>query len=255
MNALIIEDEVIAAETLSRLLSEIRPECAILDVLQTVEDCVEWFESNPSPDLVFMDIHLADGSSFTIFEKVEVACPIVFTTAYNEYALDAFEVNGIDYLLKPINKVRLQKALTKYENISHPHTNSVLINNLVEAFQIKQKQQRSHFLIPYKDKLLPLAINDIAYIYAEQKVAQVVTFDKQHYMLDYSLDEVMKNVDTERFFRVSRQYIVSHRAVKDISIWFSGKLAVNLSVPVSERILVSKGRVSEFKQWFTRNYR
>lgn len=254
MKAVIVEDEIIAAQTLQRLVQEIRPDCEILAVLQTVEEGVEWFASHPAPDLVFMDIHLADGSSFGIFDKTSVDCPIIFTTAYNEYALEAFEVNGIDYLLKPINKARLEQAIAKYDHFTYQGGNNDLISNLIATLNEKQNRHKTHFLIPHRDKLLPLAVGDIAYFMSEFKIARVTTFDGKSYSLDHSLEELMKNLDPEQFFRVNRQYIVAHKAIDDLSVWFAGKLSVNLKVPVSERIIVSKARVNEFKAWFTRDF-
>lgn len=253
MKIVIIEDEVVASKILQKLISEVRDDFDVEVVLQTVEDSIEWFSNHPSPDLVFMDIHLADGSSFSIFDKIEISAPIIFTTAYNEYALDAFEVNSIDYLLKPINKVRLTKALQKFDNISHRQDNSKMIKDLLDTLSEKENKKKTHFLISYKDKLLPLAVEDIAYMYADMKIAKAVTFDGNTYTLEYSLDELMKNLDPKNFFRINRQYILSHASVKDLSIWFVGKLVVNLKIPTDEKIYVSKNRVSDFKRWFTRD--
>lgn len=254
MKAIIIEDEVIACQTLKRYIRELRSDIEIVAMLQTVEESVEWFSTHPAPDLVFMDIHLADGSSFAIFEAVKVDCPVVFTTAYNEYALEAFEVAGIDYLLKPINKERLKQAIEKYESFRQKDENAVLIANLVATLNEKQNRRKTHFLVPHRDKLIPLIAEDIAYCSAEFKVARAVTFEGKSYSLDYSLEELMKHLDPEGFFRVNRQYIVAHRAINDLSMWFAGKLSVNLSVPVPEKIIVSKPRSAEFKAWYTRDY-
>lgn len=254
MKVIIIEDEIIAAQTLQRLIGEIRNDYEIEAVLQTVEESVEWFSAHPAPNLVFMDIHLADGSSFSIFDKVNIDCPIIFTTAYNEYTLEAFEVNGIDYLLKPISKARLAKAIHKFESISYKNDNQQIINKLIESMSEKHSRRKTHYLVPHKDKLIPLAIADIAYFYADMKIAKAVTFEERHYSLDHSLEELMKQLDHEQFFRVNRQYIVSHTAITDLSIWFTGRLAVNLNVPVAEKIVVSKAKSPEFKAWFTRDY-
>ena len=255
MKVVIIEDEIIAGQTLSRMITELRSDFEIVAVLQTIRKSKEWFAGNPMPDLVFMDIHLADGLSFAIFDQVQISCPVIFTTAYDQYALDAFETNGIDYLLKPINKPRLSKAIDKFDQISHRDDRNAadIMRQLMESLHTNQSRGKTHFLIPHKDKLIPLAMENIAYVYAEMKTARAVTFDGQNYPLDYSLDELMKNLDPELFFRVNRQYIVSHRAIKDVSIWFVGKLAVNLTVPIDEKIVVSKPRVPKFKAWFTRD--
>ena len=253
MNVVIIEDEIVAAQRLERLTHQIRPEYNIIATLQTIEEAVEWFSRNPSPNLIFMDIHLADGSSFAIFDKVRIECPVIFITAYSEHALDAFEVNGIDYLLKPINRERLIQAVVKFEKFGNSSDNPQLISSLIATLQEKQNKSKSHFLIPYKDKLIPLAVQDIAYIIAEFKIARVVTFNLQSYSIDHSLEELTKQLDPNDFFRANRQYIVAHKAINDLSVWFGGKLSVNLKIPTDERIIVSKAKVFDFKSWYTRN--
>lgn len=249
MKALIIEDENIAAQALESLVKETNPDIEIIAVLQTIEESVEWFEEHPMPDLVFMDIHLADGSSFAIFDKVEITCPIIFTTAYDEYALKAFEVNSIDYLLKPINKVDLERALNKYKNFTFNVDNASLEGLLAQMGGLKKKY-KSCFLIPERDKLIPLATSNIAYIFIDTKTVKAIALDGHTYYLNQTLDEIMAQLDPQQFFRANRQFIISRNAVKDLSVWFGNKLAVNLIVPVPEKIIVSKARVGEFKTWF-----
>lgn len=249
MKAVIIEDESVAAQALQSLVQEINPEVEIITVLQTIEESVMWFEENPMPDLVFMDIHLADGSSFAIFEQVDVTCPIIFTTAYDEYALKAFEVNSIDYLLKPINKDDLVRALGKYNNLASRVDNGSLKGLLAQMGGLK-KRYKTCFLIPERDKLIPLATSNIAYVYIDTKTVKAISMDGHTYYLNQTLDDVMAQLDPEVFFRANRQFIISRTAVKDMSIWFGNKLAINLSVPVPEKIVVSKARVGEFKTWF-----
>ena len=251
MRAVIIEDEIVAAQALKTLIGETDPDIQVIAVLQSIDESVEWFQTCPPPDLVFMDIHLADGSAFTIFEKTNIPCPIIFTTAYDEYALKAFEVNSIDYLLKPINKQDLKRAIDKYKNFSfHPDTNTELINRLLTSLKQDKASYKSYFLVPEKDKLIPLATNDIATICIDTKMVKAVTFDNRIYYLDMVLDDLMRQLDPSLFFRANRQYIIAHKAVKDISLWFGNKLSVNLTIPTSERIFVSKARVGEFKKWF-----
>lgn len=249
MKALIIEDESIAAQALETLIKETSPETEIIAVLQTIEESVEWFEENPMPDLVFMDIHLADGSSFAIFEKTEITCPIIFTTAYDEYALKAFEVNSIDYLLKPINKADLERALNKYKNFTAPSGQSSLEGLLARMDGLRRKY-KTCFLIPERDKLIPLATSNIAYIYIDTKTVKAIANDGHTYYLNQTLDDIMAQLDPEAFFRANRQFIIARSAVKDMSIWFGNKLAINLIVPTPEKIIVSKARVGEFKSWF-----
>lgn len=249
MNAIIVEDEAIAAEALKSLVHEIDEEINILVTLQSIDESVEWLQEHQMPDLVFMDIHLADGSAFKIFEQVKITCPIVFTTAYDEYALRAFEVNSIDYLLKPIDKRELERSINKYKDLtSYKKDNSELINRLLE--NINQHKHKNFFLVPEKDKLIPLAMSEIAYIFIDAKIVKAVSFENKVYYLDQTLDELMHQLDPSVFYRANRQYIISRMAVKDISIWFSGKLSINLKVPASERIIVSKMKAGEFKKWF-----
>jgi two-component system LytT family response regulator len=257
MKAVIVEDEIIAAQNLQRLIAQVNSSIEIIAVLESIEDSVEWFSLNPNPDLVFMDIHLSDGASFSIFEKVKIHAPIIFTTAYDEYALKAFEVNSIDYLLKPINIKDLERAINKFSQFSSAAlTNSTskedVIANMLAMMQKGREVYKSFFLIPHKDKFIPLSVNDIAYIYSENKIAQMVTFDKRTFYESSSLDEIHRQIDHARFFRANRQFIISHKAVKDISVWFDSKLSVNLTVEIKEKIIVSRVKASEFKDWYMR---
>lgn len=249
MKTIIIEDENVAAQALQTLLRELDSEMEIATVLQTIEESVEWFENNAMPDLVFMDIHLADGSSFAIFDQVDITCPIIFTTAYDEYALKAFEVNSIDYLLKPINKSDLERALRKYRTLS-TRDNGTSLEGLLAQMGGLRKKYKTCFLIPERDKLIPLATNNIAYIYIDTKTVKAISMDGHTYYLNQTLDDIMAQLDPQFFFRANRQFIISRHAVKDMTVWFGNKLAVNLSVPVPEKIIVSKARVGEFKTWF-----
>ena len=252
MKAIIIEDESVAAQALQSLIQEIDPDIEIVTILETIEESVEWFEEQPQPDLVFMDIHLADGSSFAIFDKVEITCPIIFTTAYDEYALKAFEVNSIDYLLKPINKSDLERALNKFQHLTAAakEQEKASLEGLLAQMGGAKKKYKTCFLIPERDKLIPLATSNIAYIYIDTKTVKAIAMDGHTYYLNQTLDNIMAQLDPEHFFRANRQFIISRQAVKDLSVWFGNKLAVNLSVPVPEKIIVSKARVGEFKTWF-----
>lgn len=251
MKALIIEDEVMAAKTLKKLLGEVSPGVEIVGVLESVEDSAEWIEENPMPDLVFMDIHLADGSSFAIFDRVSITCPIIFTTAYDEYALKAFEVNSIDYLLKPISKDSLERALHKFHTFSETRVNNDQMEKLMAQLGEKKKY-RNYFLLPERDKLVPLSVSNVAYAYIEAKTVKMVTFDGKAYYLTQTLDDLIAQLDPHEFFRANRQFVVARQAIKDVSVWFGNKLAINLLMETPERIIVSKARVGEFKSWFTK---
>ncbi len=250
MNVVIVEDEFAAALNLERLLKSIDDTINIITVLQNVDESIEWFSTNRLPDVVFMDIHLADGDSFSIFKSVEIRCPIIFITAYDQYALKAFEVNSIDYLLKPINKISLEKSLEKLKNFSLNSNNSDVIAQLMKTIQQSDKNHKKSFLIPFKDKLIPVSSNDIAYVYSMNKKAVITCFNNFEYTMDSSLDDFLKQLDPDLFYRANRQFIISHKAVSDLSMWFDGKLAVNLSVKTPERIIVSRIRASDFKKWY-----
>ena len=250
MKVVIVEDEYAAAQSFKRLLNSIDRQIEIITVLQNVDESIEWFSTNAMPDVVFMDIHLADGDSFSIFKSVEIRCPIIFTTAYDQYALKAFEVNSIDYLLKPISKKSLETALTKLKNFLPENNNTEVITELMKSLSQINKSYRKSFLIPFKDKLIPVLSDNIAYVYSQNKKSVITCFNKEEYVFDSSLDEFTKQLDPDHFIRANRQFIVSHRAVTDITIWFDGKLSLNISIPIPEKIIVSRARATDFKKWY-----
>lgn len=243
---LIIEDESIAAQHLERTLHDVIPDAQVDSILQSIEESVEYFKGGAHPDLVFLDIHLADGLSFRIFDSISIDCPIVFTTAYDQYALQAFKVNSIDYLLKPIGLDDLRRALDKLENLTSPPPPIP-----IAALASSLKHYRSHFLIPHLDKLVPVEISQIACLYIEDKLTRAILLGGQQHTIDKPLDLIMEQLDPDLFFRANRQYIVAHRAIKEISVWPIGKLALTLAVPTPDRIIISKARVPEFKTWYT----
>ncbi|MBR1513804.1 MAG: response regulator transcription factor [Bacteroidales bacterium] len=250
MRVLIIEDEVMAAKALKKVLKEVEPDVEVMGILETIEESVEWLQKKPLPDLMFMDIHLADGSSFAIFEQVSITCPVIFTTAYDEYALQAFEVNSIDYLLKPISKDALSRAMHKYHNLMDRSFDSSKLETLLTQLGEKKKY-RSCFLLPERDKLVPLPVGNIAYVFIDSKTVKIISLEQKTYYITQTLDDLMAQLDPSVFFRANRQFIVSRQSIKDVSVWFGNKLAINLVVETPEKIIVSKARVSEFKHWFS----
>jgi len=254
MRAVIIEDEKRAANHLKNLIREVDADIEIIAELQSINQSVKWFSENDLPDIVFLDIHLADGSSFEIFKEVNIGSPIIFTTAYDEYALKAFGVNSIDYLLKPINKDDLNRALTKIKTLSRIQVselnNSKTLNNLIETL-VREYTYKKTLLVSFKDKLIPLATKDIACFYTEYKIVKAVTFNYTIYIIDETLENLSRQLSPNNFFRINRQYIISRDAIKDASIWFSGRLVLNLKIPTSERIFVSRSNSNEFKQWLS----
>ncbi|MBQ1252996.1 MAG: response regulator transcription factor [Alistipes sp.] len=250
MNVLIIEDETAAASNLKAILKKVAPQYSVITILESIEESVEYFNcpTNIHPDLIFMDIHLADGESFHIFEHVNITSPIIFTTAYDEYALRAFKVNSIDYILKPIKEEDLVRAINKLSQLSGQERNDYQshIENVVE--DSKRESQRV-FLVHYKDKIIPLAIDDIAFFYTSNEKVSAFTYAGDKYVVDRTLEVLQSTLPGDEFFRANRQFIISRKAVKDIVVWFGSRLALNLIVETPEKIIISKARVPEFKQW------
>lgn len=246
MKVLIVEDETAALVNLTSLLAEVAPLAEVVATTESVTDTVKWFAGNPAPDLVFMDIHLADGEAFRIFEQCDIPSPIIFTTAYDKYALDAFRVNSIDYLLKPIKASDMSRALDKLARFTQS-------DKQIYADKISQiaKQQRSQqvYLIHVRDKIIPIKSEQIAFCYTLDEKVTITTLDAQTYPYDKSLDAIMGTLPGEKFYRANRQFIISREAVRDISVWFGSRLSLNLTVTTPERIIISKARVGEFKRW------
>jgi len=250
MKVLIVEDEILAARHLQSVLNEVG-NMQVLTVLDSIVTSLDWFESNPQPDLVFMDIHLADGSAFKIFENVNINCPIIFTTAYDEYAVKAFKVNSIDYLLKPVTSDAVIKALDKLRKLTGVSAVQPEIQQFIASFT-KEKSYKTHFLVPVKgSKLIPLLAKDIAMIHIEDGLVKAKTADEKSYILEYTLDELATILHPSDFFRANRQFIIARNSIKEVDFWFNNRLSVNLKVTVPEKIVISKVRVSEFREWFS----
>ncbi len=248
----IIEDERIAAANLQRLLKAELPQMQLEAVLASIEESVEYFSSHESPDLIFADIHLADGLAFDIFNSVAINCPVIFTTAYEQYALNAFKVNTVDYLLKPINPADLHHAINKLEKILMPSDLAPKTTEQKPLSPDSAPQYKSHFLIPANNRLIPLEVRQIACLYLEDRITRAILFDGRQQIMDGPLDSIMAQLNPDIFFRANRQYIIAHNAIREISIWPISKLAVSLSVATPSRIIVPKARVREFKEWYTK---
>lgn len=248
MKVIIIEDEAAAYTNIKNLLRQTDPAIEILDHFDTVVDSVTWLRSHPMPDLIFMDIQLADGSSFNIFECVTIEVPIIFTTAYDQFAIKAFEVNSIDYLLKPITLENVRKALDKYKRLN-PDTlrqSNGRIDQLVWNSEYLKR-----ILIPFKDRILPIKTEAIAYFYNTNGESSIMTRDGQSYTIGKSLDSMMIKLDPTLFFRVNRQFILSKEVIDSFTIWFDSRLRINLGLPTSEPVFVAKNKAAEFKAWLS----
>lgn len=253
MNILIIEDENLAAQRLEKLVRDIDHTIMVKGVTDSIESSVEWLSKNPTPDLILMDIELADGQSFEIFKRVEVTSPVIFTTAYDEFALKAFKVNSIDYLLKPVKSEDLKNSMEKLNNLrsmSEKTDGMENIKHLLEGlYQQKDDQYRKRFLAKSGQRFVPIEINDVAYFYSEDKMVFLKTGANQRYMLDFNLEQLEKELDPKNFFRANRQFILSNRAIQDIHSWFNGKLKVKVVPATSEEVIISRDKAAEFKSW------
>ncbi len=246
MRAIIIEDETAASRNLKVLLASSHPEIEVVAMLESVAESVEWFENNTAPDLVFMDIHLADGNAFHIFERVEISTPVVFTTAYDQYALDAFRVSSIDYILKPIKQEDLERAIAKFTSLTYAARKDYT-ERTVEM--VERSRTKKTILARVKDKIIPISEEDIAFFYTSNERVTLTTLDNKSYPIEGTLEGLYVDFCGESFFRANRQFIISRRAIKDISVWFGSRLSLNLSVATPERIIISKARTAEFKSW------
>jgi DNA-binding LytR/AlgR family response regulator len=250
MKALVIEDESLAARHLLRLLHDIG-NIEVIAVLDTIAAAVEWFQKNEQPELIFLDIHLADGSAFVIFDQVTISCPVIFTTAYDEYAIRAFKVNSIDYLLKPITREAVEKALEKLKNLTGMNNVQKELLHFLSLHK-KEKTYKTHFLIPVRgSKLVPLQTKEIACFCIEDGLVKAKTYDGKGFILENTLDELGAMLNPADFFRANRQFIISKNAVREISFWFNSRLSVDLKITVTEKILISKLRASEFREWYS----
>ena len=245
MKALLIEDETAAARNLAAVLREVAPGVQIVATLESVAESIEWLRSNPQPDLLFMDIHLADGDSFRIFGAVEVTAPVIFTTAYDRYALEAFKVSSIDYLLKPINADDVRRALEKLRRL----TSGERLDYGSRVRSLAAQRQEEVFLVRVRDRIIPLQRDRIAYCYTSNEKVTACGFDGETYPLDKTLEALQALLPERDFFRANRQFIVARRAVKEIAVWFGSRLTLHLTVDTPERIVISKARVPEFNTW------
>ena len=247
MKTLIIEDEKAALRNLKAAMKEVDADFDIVGETDSVTDTLEWFASHPMPELVFMDIHLADGSAFGI------SCPIIFTTAYDEYALQAFRVNSIAYLLKPIDSTDLQKAVDKLNLFGNIGTSSQPTTDLQAVMRALKREEsyKTHFLVPVKgDRFVPVSVEQISYFYIDEGAVKAVTLSGETFLFQQTLDELAEQLNPRQFFRANRQYIVAHKAVTGVSLWFGGRMVLQLTPPTDEKVLISKARVPAFREWF-----
>jgi DNA-binding LytR/AlgR family response regulator len=249
MKILIVEDEDLAVKKLQKTLATVNPSAKVVGTTDSIKSTVEWLQQNDQPDLILMDIELADGQSFEIFNLTEVNSPVIFTTSYDEFALKAFKVNSVDYLLKPIQKEDLHAALEKFQKIKS--SAEVKIESLVKELQqkLQPKEYRKRFLVKLGQKLVSVEIGEIAFFYSDGRLNFFKTTDNRKFVVDYTMDELEEMLDPQKFFRISRSFYVSVNSIEKIDDYFGNRLILGLKPAVEKEALVSREKVTEFKNW------
>jgi two-component system response regulator LytT len=255
MKILIVEDEELAVKKLQKTLAGLGDHIEVVGTADSIAATVEWLQENPAPDLILMDIELADGQSFEIFNLTDVKSPVIFTTSYDEFALKAFKVNSVDYLLKPVQKDELEAAIGKFKSMKQIFTNKggddVQISALVKELQqtLNHKEYRKRFLVKHLQKLVSIDINNIAYFFSDDRLSFFKTMDDKKYVIDYTIDEIEAMVDPHQFFRINRGFLVAILSIDQIHDYFGNRLKLNLKPVIDKEALVSREKVSDFKTW------
>ncbi|PKW30325.1 LytR/AlgR family response regulator transcription factor [Flavobacterium lindanitolerans] len=251
MNIILIEDEVKTAKALGQLILSIRPDIQILSYIQSVDGAINYLSQNDQPDLIFMDIQLADGLCFEIFKNVEVISPVIFCTAFDDYAIEAFKSNGIDYVLKPFSRESIAQAIKKAGELKNFFQRNKKNLPDFDYLLTKTGEQtgKSSFLVFKNNKYMTVQTENIAYFFIKNETPTIMTFDKLEYQVTQSLDEVSKLLSSQQFFRINRQYLVNFSAIKEAEHYFSRKLILKLAVPTEEKLLVGKDKATLFLSW------
>ncbi|GGG47599.1 LytR/AlgR family response regulator transcription factor [Hymenobacter glacieicola] len=259
MTVLLLEDEYPAAERLQRLLQQAAPEAQVAAVLDSVTGAVQWLSSNPAPDLILSDIQLADGLSLEIFDQLLVRSPVIFTTAYDAYAIRAFKANSVDYLLKPVKLAELQAALTKLREwraapAAAPASGAAIdsahrLERLLDALPHPDRQYKTRFLVRSGEQLLPLPVAQVAWFQSRHETTTLATTDNRRFVVDYTLEQLESLLDPTQFFRLNRQFIAQLPAVQRLHPHFNGKLLLDLQPAPSEEVLVSREKAAAVKSW------
>jgi DNA-binding LytR/AlgR family response regulator len=249
MNVLILEDETLAGQKVSALLTEIDESLNVLAILKSVESARDWFSINETPDLVISDIRLLDGLSFQLFEEIDYKNPVIFTTAYDQYAIKAFEVNSLDYLLKPIQKEKMEKALSKLNTVPVVQEETASYQEIIKMINAGKDEHKSRFMIRAGQKILAVPVGKISYFYSLNKLTYIVTLDGKKYPCDQTLEVIDLQVDPKIFFRANRKFIVKFEAISEIHPYFKGRMKIELSPAAEDDIVISADRTPDFKKW------
>ena len=249
INILIIEDEEPAANRLKKMITQLEPDARVVENIVSVTSGIAWFKQNAAPDLIFSDIQLSDGLSFEIFKNIEVQCPVIFITAYDQYAIDAFKVNSIDYLLKPIKKDDLEVAIAKFKKLSSKDAGALDINKVLEVFNTPKTDYKTRFIVRYGEHIKTIKIEEVAYFYTEDKINFLTTNEGRRYTVDYNLDNLDSMLDPKTFFRINRQFIVSIHAINEMFTYSKSRVLIKLNPPSKHETIVSTERSGDFKLW------
>lgn len=251
MKVLILEDEILSAQRAKALLHEHDPTISVVETIDSVEDATDWLSRNPEPDLMLVDIHLSDGLSFELFKKVQVKSPVIFTTAYDQYAIQAFKMNSIDYLLKPLDKAELGFALSKFKALTQERKNFLMtdIQRIVQSFQGLSKKTKNRFLVKFGDNIQFKNTDEIAYFFANDKITYLVSNEGRRFIIDYKLEQLEDLLDLNFFFRLNRKFIIRIDSVQRIKTLMNSRLQIFLKPNFEQDIYVSKDKMSEFKSW------
>jgi len=249
MNVILVEDELSARQNMLAIFKELDFDINVLACLESIEEAVEWIQEHPTPDLGFFDIQLADGISFEIFDKTEVSFPVVFTTAYDEYAIRAFKVNSIDYILKPIKKSDVEFAIHKYQNLQKQSIIDKKFMDVIHTLANKSDHSKKTVLVKKHDGFVPVSVVDFSLFYIENGIVYGLTFTEEKHVLNETLDMFETKINQTDFFRANRQFIVSRKSISEVSNYFNGRLLLKTKPKSKEQILISKSRVNLFRQW------
>ena len=256
MKIFIVEDEELAVKKLRKTLQLVDESAEVVGEADSIQSAVDWLENNPDPDLILMDIELADGQSFEIFNLTQVKSPVIFITSYDEYALKAFKVNSVDYLLKPVQKEDLETALGKYRDMKkmyavEPKQSTLDFDGLVKELQqkLQLKEYRKRFLVKHAQKLVSVEVDEIAYFFSDGRLNFFKTYDNRKFVVDYTMDELEEMLDPDKWYRISRSFYISVDSVEQIHDYFGNRLLLYLKPPTDKEALVSREKVTEFKKW------
>ena len=252
LNVLIVEDEIHAQKEIKRLLALCDYDVKILEFIDNIEDAISWINNNPNPDLMFFDIQMSDGMSFEIFNHINSTTPVIFTTAFNEFAIKAFKVNSIDYLLKPLKLNELNDAIKKYLSLEDKYGNKrqpISLDQIEQLFKLNKPSFKSRFIVKIGDQILHISIKDIAYFKSEDNVTLIVTRNNKRYIIDYPLEQITTEINPDHFHRINRSFIIHIDSIKKINKYFNSRLHIELEPVTSDHVLISRIKVPDFLKW------